>query len=185
MATLGGFVRLFLIRELVILVIAIGLAGCGIAQQREQEAALQARRAAVAAAGQQHEAARETCLKTFSEKNSDAVARAKCFNTADEILKPFNRYPDLLNLRIAKRNELAERQAAGKITRAQLVLEGSQLDSQLASEAQRRSNADQSVEAQQQAAWAQQQTAWAQQQAATAAGAPRSCTRTGNTVNCY
>jgi hypothetical protein len=154
------------------------LTGCGLAAQQEQQAALQAQQAAGAAAAQQHLADVRLCQTSFSESNKDAVARARCFAIADEKLKPFQRNPDLTNLAIAKRNELAERQAAGKITRAQFVLELSQQTSWAMSEEQRRDNANQSVAAQQQAATAATI-------GAINAGAPRSCTRIGNTMNCY
>jgi hypothetical protein len=133
---------------------------------------------ALVAARQQHKDAVEVCQTRFSENASDAVARAKCINAADEILRPFDPYADLYNLRNAKRNELAERLAAGKITRAQMVLEFTQLNSQIATEWQHRSNSDRSGAAQQQAATAATI-------GAINANAPRSCTLIGNTTNCY
>lgn len=90
----------------------------------------------------------ETCQTRFSKNASDAVARAKCFNNADALSLPISPIRDLINLRIAKRTELAERQAAGKITRAQVVLELGQLNSQIESEWQSRSNSNRSVRAQ-------------------------------------
>lgn len=94
----------------------------------------------MAAAGEQHQADAATCRARFSESDKDAVARAKCFNEADEKYASTTRYPDLAYLLIAKRSELAERQAAGKITRAQFRLELSELGTRLASEEQRRNN---------------------------------------------
>src|SRR6202035_4788545 len=78
---------------------------------------------------------------TFSESDKDVVARANCLNEAEAKYIPNMRYPDLGGLLTAKRSELAERRAAGQITRAQAVLEYEQLRSQVASEEQRRDNA--------------------------------------------
>jgi hypothetical protein len=109
-------------------VIAIGLTGCA-------ETAQQARQAAAVRQAKETDAA---CVAKFSESNHDAVARAKCINDAEKIIKSVSEYPDLVDLRIAKRAELAERQAAGQITRAQLVFEMSELTTSISSEAQRR-----------------------------------------------
>ena len=49
---------------------------------------------------------------------------------------------------MAKRTELAEKQAHGKITRAQVVLEMSQLETQVRSEVQRRNVANNVAQAQ-------------------------------------
>jgi len=106
---------------------------------------------ALAAAVEQHTADMAACRAKFSENNKEAVARARCFNEADQKYAPTTRYPDLISLVIAKRTELAERQAAGKITHAQLMFELQLLVTQLASEEQRRNNAYTAVEAQQQA----------------------------------
>jgi hypothetical protein len=170
-------VRLFSVRQPVILLIAFGLAGCVTAQQ-EQQAAAQARQAAIDASNQQYAADVALCKTLFSESDKDAVARAKCLADADQKSLPFRRYPDLVSLQTAKRTELAERRAAGKITFAQATLEMSQLQAQVMSEEHRRDNSNRSVVAQQQAATAATI-------GAINAGAPRSCTRIGNTVNCY
>ena len=108
----------------------------------------------------------------FSEERKDAIARTKCFNDADQAYMPFSTAPDLVQLRMAKRSELAERVVAGKITRAQAILELTELNANLVTEDQRRRNANQSVAAQQQAATAATI-------GAINAGAPRTCTRTG------
>ena len=122
--------------------------------------------------------ASESCTASFSEEPKDAIARAKCFNAADEAYAPYTGSPDLIRLRIAKRTEIAERMATGKITRAQGVLELAELNASLTSEDQRRKNANHSVAAQQQAATAATI-------GALSAGAPRTCTRIGNSVSCY
>lgn len=111
----------------------------------------QQQQAMLAAAMQQHNEDVAACRAQFSESNHDAVARAKCFNQADEKFAPTARYPDLINLLMAKRSELAERQAAGKITRAQSMLELQQMITQLTSEEKRRDNDANAVLAQHQA----------------------------------
>ena len=102
-------------------------------------------------AEQRNQAAEAACVATFSESNKDAVARANCLNEADKKESSFVKYPDLLNLLIAKRSQLAERQAAGKITRAEMMLEYNELLAKVTSEEQRRDNDANAVAAQQQA----------------------------------
>ena len=121
------------------------LSGCA-AQQADQQ-----RQAMIAAVGQQHQADAAACKATFSESNKDAIAREKCLSEADNKSNPFTKYPDLANLLTAKRTELAEKQAAGKITRAEMVLEFNELAAKVGSEAQRRDNDARAVAAQQQA----------------------------------
>jgi hypothetical protein len=111
----------------------------------------------LAAAVQQHKEDNEACRARFSESNKDAIARATCFNDADKKYAPTTRYPDLAALIIAKRTELAEKQATGKITHAELALELQQLVTQLVSEEQRRNNAASAVAAQANAVAAQEQ----------------------------
>jgi hypothetical protein len=134
-----------MLKTLVIIGITIGLAGCAAQQAQQRQQAM------LAAALEQHTADIATCKATFSESDKDAIARTKCFNEADEKYIPTTRYPDLGYLVIAKRSELAEKQAAGKITRAQVVLELQQLLTQLTSEEQRRNNDANAIAAQQQA----------------------------------
>jgi hypothetical protein len=146
-----GIVRLFLPITAMLFI----LNGCAEQQLQPRQAIVAAgseqRQMMVAAAGEQHQADAATCRARFSESDKDAVARAKCFNEADEKYASTTRYPDLAYLLIAKRSELAERQAAGKITRAQFRLELSELGTRLASEEQRRNNDADAVAPQQQA----------------------------------
>jgi hypothetical protein len=113
---------------------ACGLVVAGCAEQQAQ----QAHQAMLTAAFQQHREDSAACIAKFSESNKDAVARANCLNAADQKYAPTLPYPDLQYLLIAKRSELAEMQAAGKITHAQSALEFSQLMTQLKTEEQRR-----------------------------------------------
>jgi hypothetical protein len=146
------------------MLIAFAMTGCGLAAQRERAAQVASMRETV-------KNAIETCQAQYTELPKDAIARAACFNNADRILKPIVPYPDLIDLRIAKRSEVAERIASGKITRAQGILELSQLNTQLVDEEQKRSLADRSVRA--------------QETAAAAAIAPTTCTKYGNSVTCF
>ena len=120
-------------------VVVASLCGVGflLAACAEQQAQQQ-RQAMVAAAFQEHREESAACITQFSESNKDAVARANCLNAADKKYAPTLAYPDLQYLLIAKRSELAEKQAAGKITYAQSSLEFSQLMTQLKTEEQRR-----------------------------------------------
>jgi hypothetical protein len=116
------------------------------AQQKAQEQ--QQRQAMLATAVQQHREELAACQAKFSESNRDAIARANCFNAADQKFAPTTAYPDLSDLIIAKRTELAERQAAGKITRAQSALEYNKFVTQVVSEQQRRILANNVAQAQ-------------------------------------
>jgi len=100
-----------------------------------------------------------------------AIARAQCFNDADKVYCQIVRYPDLIDLRIAKRMEVAEGIASGKITCAQGMLELSQLQTQLVDEEQKRSLAARSVRA--------------QEAAAITASSPTTCTKYRNSVVCF
>jgi hypothetical protein len=144
--------------------IASTVAGCGLAQQRQ----LQERQLAVQ---QNAKEIVEGCRARFSESAKDAIERAKCFNQADELLASVVPFPDLIHLRIAKRSELAEKQAAGKVSRSQAVLELAELQTNLVTEEQRRSNAARSVRA--------------QEVSAIAASMPTTCTRIRNSMTCF
>lgn len=140
-----------LILKTIVICLTIALAGCALQQEQQAQQAQRERQAMLAAAAQQHNEDFAACRARFSQSNKDAVARATCFNEADKKYAPTTRYPDLTALVIAKRTELAERQAAGKITRAQFELELQQLVTQLVSEEQRRNNEANAVAAQEQA----------------------------------
>lgn len=131
-----------------------GMVGAAIAFRCSNEAI---RAAAAQQAAQQLATDYAACRKNFSESNRNAVARAKCFNEADAKYAPTTRYPDLMRLVMAKRSELAERQAVGKITHAQFVLELSQQVTQAVSEEQRRNAENNAIAVQQNAVAAQQQ----------------------------
>jgi hypothetical protein len=127
-------------RCFLLVMIAFSSAACGLVARQEHQARVKATI---------EEAKSDTafCKIHFTEDNRDAIARAKCFNDADAKFATVVSFPDLINLRIAKRAELAEQQSAGKMTRAQAMLEFAQTNTQIETEFQRRSNADRSVRA--------------------------------------
>lgn len=151
-----------------IFLLAVALSACGLGRQRaEREAAFAESRAAS-----------QACMARYPDTPKDAIAGAACLNEAEKIVRPYMPFPDLLDLRLAGRQEIAERYAAGRISKAQMNLEGSQLQASLVGEEQRRINSNRSVAAQQTAASAAVA-------GAAAASAPRTCTRTFDTVTCF
>jgi hypothetical protein len=88
-------------RMLLVAVLAIGLCGCS-----------------STGAPQQTEAA-SSCETMYSDQPSDAVARANCLNDVDTARARQTRNPKMMYAIIGKRSELAEQQAAGRITAAQ------------------------------------------------------------------
>jgi hypothetical protein len=100
-----------------------------------------------------------------------AVPRVQCLNDAMAIMRPTSRNPDLLDSFMASRLAVAERIQKGQITMAQGGEEIANKWSQVVAEDQRRTLANRSVRA--------------QETAAENIGGPTSCTRIGNTVNCY
>jgi hypothetical protein len=152
------------------LVALIGLtvAGCGLVRQRE----LEERIAALIA---QSTAAAQACDVTVPPGNpKTAVARARCQCDALEIRRPIVPYPDLMDTFIAARMSVAEQVQSGQITIARANEIVTNKRSEIVSEEQRRNLANRAVAAQESAADA----AWA-------ARNPVSCTKIGNTVNCF
>jgi hypothetical protein len=159
-------------RNFYVLALSMLLFGCGIARQHE----LQARNEELKA---QSVAAQQQCNQTYPAGNpKTAVARAKCQTEAFAILRPMMPYPDLMDLLIANRMEVAERVQSGKLTIAQANEILAIKRSEAVAEEQRRWNANRSVAA-------QEQSATAATIGAFAANAPRTCTAFGNTVNCF
>lgn len=148
--------------------VALTVASCGLARQREMQERIDALNA-------QSLAASQACDASFPAGNSKtAVARARCHMDAWEIRRPIVPYPDLLDSFIATRMSVAEQVQNGKLTIAQANEILANKHSEMVSEEQRRNLANRAVAAQESAAAA----SWA-------AGGPMSCTKIGNTVNCY
>jgi hypothetical protein len=151
-----------------IVILSFSLAGCGIAQQREMQARAEALQAQSAAAAQ-------NCETTFPAGNpKTAVARAKCQTEALAILRPTIRYPDLTDVWIATRLSSAEDVQNGRMSIAKANELMAAKTAELTAEEQRRNLANRSVAAQEGVAAA----SWR-------AAGPRSCTRIGDTVNCF
>ena len=88
-------------RVLLVAALAIGLCGCSSTGAPQQTAAA------------------TSCETMYSDQPSDAVARANCLNDVDMARARQTRNPKLMYAIIGKRSELAEQQAAGRITAAQ------------------------------------------------------------------
>ena len=148
--------------------IGLTVASCGLVREREMQ-----ERAATLNA--QSEAAAQACDTTVPAGNpKTAVARARCQMDAYEIRRPIMRYPDLMDSFIATRMSIAEQVQNGQITIARANEIMANKMSETVSEEQRRNLANRAVAAQESAAAA----SWA-------ATGPVSCTKVGNTVNCF
>jgi hypothetical protein len=159
------------VRAILILVLALALGGCAdtLAQKQAAEAKRQADlRAEVEACKQQ--------FPTAPRKNN--VALSRCINDVNGRFWTDQVNHDLLDLYAAKRIAIATQMDEGKISQedGQVLIEQARSDA--ITQIQQRVNANQSVAAQQQAARAA--TA-----AAIGASSPVTCTRFGNTVNCF
>jgi threonine dehydratase len=82
--------------------LVLAMAGCASQQASQAQQAQRERQATLAAAVQQHNEDFAACRARFSEGAKDALARAKCFNKADERFVPTVRYSDLVALVVAK-----------------------------------------------------------------------------------
>ena len=111
------------------------------------------------------------CDAKYPESGTAYVERARCQTPGFNLIKPFLPYPDLLDQDIAFRMTTAEKLQSGRVTLSEANLERAQMRSQLIAEEQRRSLGNRAVSA--------------QEAAASAAWRSVSCTRTGNTTNCY
>jgi hypothetical protein len=149
---------------------ALGLliAACGLARQAElqkQREELMAKSNAIAA----------DCDSKFPKGNQPTVlARIQCLNQALEVIRPVMPYPDLLDTYMASRLAIAERVQNKQMS----VAEGNALimqkKSDIVAEEQRRQLASRSVNAQETVAIS-----------SIMASGPHSCSKIGNTVNCY
>lgn len=147
--------------------ISLSFAGCGASRQKQREAEIQKAKQMLADST-------EECRRNFPDEIKQAISRASCINQAMLIIRPMLPYPDLLDQENATRLGLAEKVQTGKMTPIERDVQFSHLHSQLVAEEQRRNLASRSVSASESAAAA----AWQ-------ASAPVSCTKIGNTVNCF
>jgi hypothetical protein len=145
--------------------LATALAGCGLAREAETKKQL-------AQATAQLEAAREDC-RTRSFKNR--TERARCQNEAEErYMLPLFPHPDLARVKMALRLSLAAKVDQGLLSAEDAELEFAKANTQLVAELERRWNTRRLVAAQEENA-----------AAASRAASGFSCTRFGNTVNCF
>jgi hypothetical protein len=129
------------------------------------------REEAFKAAKMQQESRLAACDVNFPPAAKKYMDHAKCVNDAVNVIRPFVPYPDLLDQDNANRMLMAERLQQGKMTPAEATQEMAQRRSQVLAEEQRRGLANRAVSA--------------QESAAAAAWKGTTCTRIGDTVNCY
>lgn len=156
-----------MLRKLLVLSLCATLGGCGLAARKERE---EAQRSAIAARDQ----GLLDCKAQFPDGSKQYVGRNKCESQAAATIRPHVTYPDLFDKDWAFSAVLAERLQAGKITLAEANQQLTEHHSEVAAEEQRRNLANRSIGAQENMAAA----AWR-------ASSPVSCTRIGNTTNCY
>lgn len=154
-------------RILIVFLTIFLLTGCGAIARRERD---EQQKLAVA----QMQAGFEQCRARFPDGSKQFVAKQQCDSAAAQAIRPFLTYPDLFDRDQSERAVIAERLQAGRMTLAEANQAAAESKSKIAEDEQRRNLANRSVGAQESAAAA----AWR-------ASAPVSCTRTGNTTNCY
>ena len=154
-------------RLLGVLALCAVVGGCGLIARKELQ---EKQQAAIA----EMQAGFAECRSRFPDGSKQYVAKQQCDTAAAQAIRPFMTYPDLFDREQADRAVIAERLQGGKITLAEANQQAAAAHSQIAEDEQRRNLASRSVGAQESAAAA----AWR-------ASAPVSCTRIGNTVNCF
>ena len=154
-------------RTLAVLALCAMVGGCGLIARKELQ---EKQQAAIA----EMQAGFIECKTRFPEGSKQYVAKHQCDSAAAQLIRPYMTYPDLFDREQADRAVLAERLQAGKMTLAEANQQATSNKSQIAEDEQRRNLAARSVGAQESVAAA----AWR-------ASSPVSCTRIGNTPNCY
>jgi len=162
-------------RRVCVILLALALAGCALAKQRELKEKMAALR-------QQSADAMKDCNERLPPGNPKiAVSRAQCVNAAFAILQPTMPYPDLLQTFMAEHTAIAEQVQMGKMTIVQGNAAIAEKWSAVVSEEQRRQLATLGVAAQVQSAEAASSAAAASWRAA----GPRTCNYGGGTVTCF
>lgn len=154
-------------RKFALVGLCLMVGGCGLMARREL-AEQQAAAKATMAEGM------EACEQQFPKGGKQYVAKNECQANAAKVIRPYANFPDLFDKYWADRSVTAERLQAGKLTYAEAAQIITDDMASISAEEQRRSLANRSVGAQESMASA----AWR-------ASAPVSCTRVGNTTNCY
>jgi len=139
-------------KTLIVIGLAAALSGCAAAQQRQVLEDVEASKAACRS-------------QTFKTK----VEFARCINGAEQKLAAIYNKHDLLQLRLASRLAIAEKQDKGQISDAQAELEFAQINASIGSQESSRDTSAQMAAA------------------ATAMATPRmtTCSRIGNSVTCF
>ena len=115
-----------------------------------------------------HRAAYQDCRAKFPL----GVALAQCLNGSDaRFVRPYYRYPDLLDIRMATRLSINTRIEEKKLSDADATVEWTKMASDLISEETRRDN--------------QQQALQMQRSALIASSMPVTCTSFGATATCF
>jgi hypothetical protein len=154
-------------RVLAVLALCAMVGGCGLIARKELQ---EKQQAAIA----EMQAGFAECKTRFPEGSKQYVTKQQCDSAAAQVIRPYMTYPDLFDREQADRAVIAERLQAGKMTLAEANQQATANKSQIAEDEQRRNLAARSVGAQESSAAA----AWR-------SSAPVSCTRIGNTTNCY
>jgi hypothetical protein len=145
--------------------LALALADCGYIRAQQQAES-------VAKEAEQVQAEYSACLQQFpAGPRHNNVALARCLGEVDVRHWTDAANRDLLDLYLFKRIAVATRMDQGSVTQEDGAALIAQTQTEAISEYQRRTNADRSTAA--------------QQQAAAAANAPRFSTRNGNSISCF
>lgn len=155
-------------RLIAIVALCSAVGGCGIIANRELNERMIAAKASMDAGFARCEA------EYASTGKKDHISKTKCDFAAAQSIRQYIPYPDLFDQEWATRAVIAERLQAGKMTPAEANQEATTMHAQISAEEQRRLLSGRAISAQESAAAA----AWR-------ASAPVSCTRVGNTTNCY
>lgn len=155
---------------LLVVLCSLFLSGCGLIAAKERQDQMAAAKASMDAGFAQ--CAAEYDSQPAGKKNH--IAKTKCDASAALAIRPFVPFPDLFDQEWATRAVIAERLQGGKMTPAEANQESTTMHANISAEEQRRALSGRAVSAQESAAAA----AWR-------ASSPVSCTKLGNTVNCY
>jgi hypothetical protein len=147
-------------RQLLVAVCCLGLAGCGMTRQQEQMAADYAAQ----------KPGMDACKAQYPDETKNGAARLNCQYEVAKRIRPYQPYPDLFDELWANGIVVAERLDAKKITEAEARLLLTQEKSKIAGEEQRRNLARCSVAA--------------QESAAAAANSPVICNNIGTATIC-
>lgn len=154
-------------RALILVSVALSVAGCGIIAQKKRQEEFAATKANA-------DRMLADCDLKYKKIKGQMLDRMRCRGEAFALYKPQLPFPDLLDQEITSLMVVAERVDAGEMSYAEGEQAASEIHSRMVAEEQRRMLASRSVSAQESAASA----AWR-------ASAPVTCTRSGNSTTCF